>query len=99
VRHTLYVRVVDVISTGAASLDMKPPQLSKGYSFVAKRKCSTHASNGSYYGEMTKPLIGMTAGAAGVRARQQRAKAMYDLKFDLHFTDYPHRRRGRRTTG
>jgi len=26
---------------------------------------------------------------AGVRARQQRAKAMYDLKFDLHFTDYP----------
>jgi len=39
---------------------------------------------------MTKPLIGMTGRAlAGVRARQQRAQGMYDLKFDLHFTDYP----------
>ena len=39
---------------------------------------------------MTKPLIGMTGRRWPASALASNVpKAMYDLKFDLHFTDYP----------
>src|SRR3984957_15121394 len=69
---------------------MKPPPFSTGYSFVAKRYCYTKSANGSYYGEMSKPLIGMSGRRWPASALAHNVpKAMYELKFDLHFSDYP----------
>src|SRR5580700_2946863 len=69
---------------------MQTPSLSTGYSFVTKRNCYAIAPNGSYYGGMTKPLIGMSGRRWPASALANNVpKAMYELKFDLHFSDYP----------
>src|ERR1035438_10058207 len=69
---------------------MKAPPFSKGYSFVVKRNWYAIDPDGSYHGEMTKPLIGMTGRRWPASALANNVpKAMYDLKFDLHFSDYP----------
>src|SRR5580700_5374992 len=69
---------------------MHPPPLPKGYSFVAKRHCVPAVPIRSYYGAMTKPLIGMSGRRWPASALANNVpKAMYELKFDLHFSDYP----------
>src|SRR3984957_19844938 len=69
---------------------MKPPAFSQGYSFVAKRNCCALGPFGSYYRDMTKPLIGMSGRRWPASALANNVpKAMYELKFDLHFSDYP----------